>query len=58
MLDLPKIVKLLQSENLNTVSMETHINYQQVWRIKAGADDNPTYKTLKKLSDFFEEKYK
>ena len=56
MLDLPEIVRLLQTENLNNVSMSTHINYQQIWRIKSKADKNPTYKTLKTLSDFLEEK--
>jgi hypothetical protein len=58
MLDLPEIVTRLQTENINTISMATHINYQQIWRIKAKADKNPTYKTLKALSDFLEEQKK
>jgi len=53
MLELPEIVRQLQNENLNKVSMDTHINYQQVWRIKSGKDCNPTYKTMKSLSDYF-----
>ena len=53
MLELPEIVRKLQNENLNTVSMDTHINYQQIWRIKSGKDCNPTYKTIKALSDYF-----
>jgi len=58
MLDLQEIVTRLQTENINNVSMATHINYQQIWRIKAKADKNPTYKILKSLSDFLEEQNK
>jgi len=53
MLELPEIVQKLQKENLNKVSMDTHINYQQVWRIKAGKDCNPGYRIVKALSDYF-----
>jgi len=53
MLELPEIVQKLQKENLNKVSMNTHINYQQVWRIKAGRDCNPGYRIVKTLSDYF-----
>jgi hypothetical protein len=52
MIDLPEIIDQLQRKNLNTVSMQTKINYQQVWRIKAGIDKNPTYRTMKALSDY------
>ena len=53
MLELPEIVKKLQHENLNKVSMDTNINYQQIWRIKAGRDKNPGYRIVKALSDYF-----
>jgi hypothetical protein len=56
MLDLPEIVKRMQAVNLNTVSMDTRIQYQQIWRLKVGRDTNPTYCILKKLSDYFEAK--
>jgi len=53
MLELPEIVKKLQKDNLNKVSMDTHINYHKVWRIKAGKDCNPGYRIVKALSDYF-----
>ena len=56
MLELPDIVQKLQKENLNKVSMNTHINYQQIWRIKAGKDCNPGYRIVKSLSDYFSNK--
>ncbi len=56
MLDLQQVKDKLQSVNLNDVSMDTHINYQQVWRLKSGVDKNPTYKVIKALSDYFEGK--
>jgi len=54
MLTLDQIVKNLNKQNISKVATATGINYQQIWRIKRGKDDNPTYKTLKKLSDYLE----
>ncbi len=54
MLTLDQMIKILNTQNLNNVSLATGINYQQIARIKRGADANPTYKTFKKLSDYLE----
>ena len=56
MMTLDEIVETLYRENLEEVSRDLSMNYQQIWRLKAGKDTNPTYKTIKKLSDYFEVK--
>lgn len=54
MLNIRQIKDALKSANISTVAKETGIHYQQVWRISAGIDVNPQYKTLEKLSDWIE----
>ena len=54
MLNLEQIRLALKTANLSTCAKETGIHYQQVWRISAGIDVNPQYKTLEKLSDWIE----
>ncbi len=60
MLTLDEIVKKLneikadKKRSLVAVSMDTRINYHQVWRIATGRDANPKYQLVKKLSDYLE----
>lgn len=54
MIDLEQIVECLSIENLMDVHRDTGIHYQQLWRLKKGHDKNPTYKIVKKLSDYFD----
>lgn len=56
MRSLEEICDRLQAENINDVAKSTKLNYQQVWRIKAGVDKNPTYKTLQVLDGYFDSK--
>lgn len=54
MMNLDQIKKALVDMNLKAVSRATGLNYQLVWRIANGIDQNPTYKTLTALSDYLE----
>lgn len=54
MMNLQQIKKALTDMNLKAVARSTGVNYQMVWRIANGADQNPTYKTLSALSDYLE----
>lgn len=54
LLDLEEITRLIKQNGLKKTSMETRINYDQIWRIASGRDANPQYKTLKKLSDYLQ----
>lgn len=54
MMTLPQIKKALADMNLSAVSRATGVNYQMIWRIANGVDQNPTYKTLSAISDYLE----
>ncbi len=60
MLTLEEIVKNLneikadRKRSLVSVSMDTRINYHQVWLIATGRYANPKYQLVKKLSDYLE----
>jgi hypothetical protein len=55
MMTLEEIAEALQNKNLSKVSRDLNMCHrQQVWRIKSGKDKNPTYKIVKKLSDYLE----
>lgn len=56
MMSLQQIKKALIDMNLKAVSRSTGVNYQMVWRIASGVDQNPTYKTLSALSDYLEDR--
>ena len=56
MLDLEEIRKRLSYCNLKKVSRETGVNYHTVWQVKNQTGDAYQYKTIKRLSDFFEGK--
>lgn len=55
MLTLEEIVKRLKGSDMQRISVQTGINYQQVWRLANGIDKNPTNKTLRAFSDYFME---
>ena len=55
MMSLDEIInRINQHPSLTGLSMDTRINYQQLWRLSKGLNKNPTYKTLKTLSDHFQ----
>ena len=57
MLDLEQIITLLQDRNLSEICRRTGLNYLTIWRIcKEGARANPNYETVKRLSDYLENK--
>lgn len=39
--------------NLGNVAQKTGINYLNLWNIKTGKNNNPTYDTLLKLTKYF-----
>jgi hypothetical protein len=56
MMTLEEIVDAMKDKNLSKIARDLDMCHrQQVWRIKSGKDKNPTYKIVKKLSDYFEE---
>ena len=53
MLTLEQIIEKLNITSLKKVAHGTGISYQQIWRIKAGIDKNPQYKTMQALDYYF-----
>lgn len=47
------ITQLNQQGALPDASRKTGIAYAQLWRLAKGRTPNPTYKTLKALSEYF-----
>jgi transcriptional regulator with XRE-family HTH domain len=56
MLTLEEIKTALQDRNLRAVSENTGVYYQTLVEIANGKNTNPSYKTLKALSDYLEGK--
>ena len=56
MLTLDQIVAGLKDRKLNVVAELSGVNYQTVTFIANGKQTNPSYNTLKKLSDYLEGK--
>lgn len=54
MLTLPEIQEKLKGTNLSEAARETGIHPSMMWRIANEPDQNPQYKTIKKLSDYLE----
>ena len=54
MLTLPEIQEKLKGTNLSEAARETGIHPSMMWRIANDPDQNPQYKTIKKLSDYLE----
>lgn len=53
MLTLEEIVQLLQDRHTQTVAKKTGIAYRTIYNIKTGANTNPSYETVQKLSAYF-----
>lgn len=51
---LEEIVQKLSDRNLKEVSRRVDLSYQTIRRIALKEEENPSYKTLKALSDYFE----
>ena len=58
MLDLDAIREQLLDRRIDIVASETGLGYNTVREVRSGQQDNPTYKTIKALSDYFEGKDK
>lgn len=56
MLNLEQIRELLLDRRIDIVTSETKLGYTTVREIRNGTQDNPRYKTIKALSDYFEGK--
>ena len=56
MLDINEIIKRLSDRNLKKVSEECGMAYDTVWRIANGKSKQPSYVTIKKLSDYLLER--
>jgi hypothetical protein len=56
MLSLEEVKNRLQDRNILIVSQNTGLHYNTVRAIKTGANDNPTYQVMTKLSDYLENK--
>ena len=56
MLDLEQIKELLLDRRIDIVASETGLGYNTIREVRAGLQDNPTYRTIKALSDYFEGK--
>lgn len=54
MLTLEEIRARLEDRNLKEISRRTGIGYASLHAIAAGVRSNPTYSTLKPLSDYLE----
>jgi hypothetical protein len=54
MLELEKIITILQDRNLKEVSRRTELSYLTIWRIAKGDPGNVGYETVKRLSDYLE----
>lgn len=52
MLDLKEIRKLLADRRIDIVSEATGLGYTTVREVRCGVQDNPSYKTVKALSDY------
>lgn len=53
MLDLETIRKLLKDRRIDVVATETGLHVNTISKVKA-ENSNPTYKTLKAVSDYLE----
>lgn len=51
---LEEIVQKLSDRNLKEISRRVDLSYQTIRRIALKEEENPSYKTLKVLSDYFE----
>lgn len=55
-LTLEEVRKRLQDRRIDVVAEATGLHYGTVQEVRAGKSENPSYQTIKVLSDYFEEK--
>lgn len=54
MLSIEEIKVRLSDKNLAEVARRLDMSRQQLWRIATGDNDNPTMRTVQKISDYLE----
>lgn len=52
MLTVPQIRKMLADRNIKHVGRDCELHYNVVYRLSRGATANPSYATVRKLSDY------
>lgn len=52
LLSLPEIQRRLEDRNLSEVARRVGMTRQQVWAIASGINTNPSYETIKRISDY------
>ena len=56
MMTLEEVREQLLDRRIDMVADATGLHYSTVCDVRAGKNDNPSYKTVKALSDYFEGK--
>ena len=56
MLNLEEVREKIKDRKLRVVAEQTGLNYNTVWRVATGRVKEVSYDTIKKLSDYLEEK--
>lgn len=56
MMTLEEVREQLLDRRIDMVADATGLHYSTVCDVRSGKNDNPTYKTIKALSDYFEGK--
>ena len=56
MLTIEQIREALKDRNISAVQRACGLSYPVVWHIKNGTAKQPSYETIKKLSDYLEKK--
>lgn len=54
MMTLEEIRRELSDRNISEVARRIGMHRQQLWLIASGINKNPTYETLKRISDYLE----
>lgn len=54
MLSKDEIIRLLQDRQPAVVAEACGLHKQTIWRIKVGQADDPSFSTMEKLSQYFE----
>lgn len=56
MMTLEEVREQLLDRRIDMVADATGLHYSTVCEVRSGKNENPSYKTVKALSDYFEEK--
>jgi transcriptional regulator with XRE-family HTH domain len=52
LLTLDEIKRRLEDRNLSEIARRVGMRRQQIWLVAAGHNTNPSYETIKRLSDY------